>query len=113
MHEMSLCEGILSILEDQAKAQSFARVTMVRLEIGALSGVEIPALRFGFDAVMRGSLADGARLEIVEEPGQAWCVDCSRTVLIQQRYDACPICGGVRLRVTGGESMRVKELEVE
>ena len=55
MHEMSLCEGILQVLEDNAKEKAFTSVKTVWLEIGALSGVEIEAMRFGFDAVMKGS----------------------------------------------------------
>ncbi|NJD08311.1 MAG: hydrogenase maturation nickel metallochaperone HypA, partial [Methylococcaceae bacterium] len=73
MHELSLCEGILKVLEEQAVVQNFSRVRTVILEIGRLAGVEIEALRFGFDAVMNESLAAGARLDIVETPGQAWC----------------------------------------
>ena len=60
MHEMSLCESILQIIEDEAQRHGFHRVTRVRLEIGRLSGVEIEAMRFGFDAVTRDSVADGA-----------------------------------------------------
>ena len=69
MHEMSLCESIMQIIEDEAQRQGFERVIRVRLEIGRLSGVEIEAMRFGFDAVTRDSLADGAELEIIEAAG--------------------------------------------
>lgn len=113
MHELSLCEGILKVLEEQAVAQNFSRVRTVVLEIGRLAGVEIEALRFGFDAVMNESLAAGARLDIVETPGQAWCMNCAATVEITQRYEPCPRCGGHQLQVTGGDQMQIKELEVE
>lgn len=113
MHEMSLCEGVLQILEDSAKSQGFSQVKTVWLEIGALSGVDAEAMRFGFDAVMKGSLADGAALEIIELPGQAWCLPCSKPVAVTARYDACPECGSHQLQVTGGDEMRIKELEVD
>jgi hydrogenase nickel incorporation protein HypA/HybF len=113
MHEMSLCESVLQILEQQAKAQQFYKVKTVWLEIGALSGVEIEALRFSFDMVVQGSIADGARLEIIEAAGQAWCLPCGRNVVIQQLYDQCPHCGSHQLQVNAGDQMRIKELEVE
>lgn len=113
MHEMSLCEGVLQVIEDTARAQGFHRVKTVWLEIGALAGVELDAMRFGFDAVMRNSLAEGATLEIIRLPGQAWCLDCAESVAVEQRFDACPQCGGYHLQVTGGEELRIKELEVE
>lgn len=113
MHEMSLCEGVLQALQDNAKTQGYQRVKTVWLEIGALSGVEVEAMRFSFDVVTRGSLAEHARLEIIDVPGEAWCMQCSKTVPAKQRFDACPDCGSYQLQVTGGEEMKIKELEVE
>ncbi len=113
MHEMSICEGILQVMEEQAETQRFERVKSVWLEIGPLAGVELEALRFGFDVVTRNSVAEGAKLEIIEMPGEAWCLTCSKTVPIAQRFDACPDCGSYQLQITGGEELRIKELEVD
>ncbi|MFA6220138.1 MAG: hydrogenase maturation nickel metallochaperone HypA [Erythrobacter sp.] len=112
MHEMAICESIRSIIEDQAHEQSFARVERVCLEIGALSGVEVEALRFGFDVAMKGSAAESAVLEIVAVPGRAWCLPCAAEIAIVQRYDPCPACGSHQLQVTGGEDMKIREMEV-
>ncbi len=113
MHEMSLCEGVLQVLQKEAQTQHFARVKKVWLEIGELSSVEVEAMRFCFDAVMQGSLADGAALEIVCVPGQAWCMQCAEAVNVKQRFDECPYCGSYQLQVTSGDEMKIKELEVE
>lgn len=113
MHEMSLAEGVLHILQDQALAQNFSRVKTVWLELGELSHVDPHAIGFCFDAVTRGSLAEGAKLEIVRTPGQAWCHDCAETVKVAALGDPCPTCGGYKLQVTGGDDMRVLELEVD
>lgn len=112
MHEMSLCEGILQVLEEQAAAHGFREVRRVRLEIGRFAGVEIRALRFGFDVVTKGSVAEGAALEIIERPGRAFCFDCADTVALDDRLAPCPGCGGARLTATGGDEMRIKDLEV-
>lgn len=112
MHEMALCESILGILREQAGRDDFSKVERVCLEVGPLSGVETDALRFGFDVVMRGSLAEGATLDIVTPPATAWCLPCSETVAISERFDPCPECGSHQLQVTSGEEMRIKELEV-
>ncbi len=113
MHELSLCEGVMQVLEDAARNQGFGCVNVVWLEVGALAGVELDAMRFGFDVVKKDTLAENARLEIIRIPGQAWCHSCAKGVEIRQRFDACPHCGGYQLQVTGGEELRVKELEVE
>lgn len=106
-------KAALQVLEDEAKRQHFSKVKTVWLEIGAMSGVEVEAMRFCFDVVIRHTLADGAKLEIIEVPAETWCLNCTQTVTVKQRYDACPHCGSYQLQVTRGEEMRIKELEVE
>ncbi len=113
MHEMALCESVLQILQDNAREKGFTRVKTVWLEIGKLAGVEADAMRFSFDVVTHGTLANRARLEIIEVPGRAWCLGCAKTVPVTQRFDACPECGSYQLQVTDGQDMTIKELEVE
>lgn len=113
MHEMSLAESVREIVEDTARAHGGGRVTVVRLEIGRLAQVEAEALRFGFEVVQRGSLAEGARLDIVETDGTAWCMPCGAAIVITQRGDPCPTCGSHQLQVTGGDRMRVMDIEIE
>lgn len=112
MHEMSLCEGIRDIITDQARAHRFTRVTVLRLEIGKFAGVEKAALAFAFDVVMRGSPAEGARLEMIDLPGRARCHGCDTEVEIAERFSVCPLCGSARLMPQGGDEMRIKNLEV-
>ncbi|OAF12515.1 hydrogenase maturation nickel metallochaperone HypA [Bradyrhizobium neotropicale] len=113
MHEMALCEGIIEIVEEEARKRAFSRVRAVCLEIGALSHVTPEAMKFCFEAVAARTVAQGARLEIIETPGTAWCMGCSTSVEIKQRYEPCPACGSYQLQVAGGEEMRVRELEVD
>jgi hydrogenase nickel incorporation protein HypA/HybF len=113
MHEMSLCEGVLQIIEAEAEQQNFKIVKRVILEVGTLSGVEISALEFAFDVVMKGSIASQASLEIIELEAQAWCMQCAKSITIKQRFDACPSCGSYQLQVSSGDEMRIKELEVD
>jgi hydrogenase nickel incorporation protein HypA/HybF len=112
MHEMALAESMLEIVEDTARRNGAARVKVVWLEIGALSHVAPEALRFCFDAVTRGGIADGATLEIVSTPGAAWCMPCGETVPLARLGDACPRCGSYQLTVARGGEMRVKEIEI-
>lgn len=113
MHEMSLAEGILQLIEDAARAENVQRVSAVYVEVGQLASVEVESLRFCFDVVIKDSVADGARLEIIDVPGTGWCMDCSQAVPMNDKLAGCPQCGSYRVQVTGGTEMRVKELEIE
>jgi hydrogenase nickel incorporation protein HypA/HybF len=113
MHEVSLIESVVALVEDERRKQDFSRVNMIRLRVGALGHAEPDALRFCFDAVTRGTIADGARLEIEMVPGAGECFGCHRVVRLDDRFAACPLCGNTRVRMTTGDELRVAELEVE
>jgi hydrogenase nickel incorporation protein HypA/HybF len=112
MHEMALCQGLVELIAEQQRLNSFDRVKRVIVEIGVLGHVDPHALEFAFEVGARGSPAEAAVLEIREIPGQGWCMDCSKTVGIDRRGDPCPTCGGYQLIVQQGDDMRLKELEV-
>jgi hydrogenase nickel incorporation protein HypA/HybF len=115
VHEMSLAEGVLGVIEDTLAVQPAGAnetVRTVRLEIGRLAAVELEALRFSFEVVKRGTVADAATLEVIEVPGAAWCMQCCDSVPVAQRGDACPRCGSHQLQVTAGDELRVKDIEL-
>lgn len=107
MHEMSIAEGIIEVVERTAKTNNVTRVKSVTIAVGELAGVDLPSLRFAWDSVTAGGAAQGAELIIETPPGQAWCMDCGKTVPLHKYGDACPTCGGYHLTATGGTEMRV------
>lgn len=113
MHEMSLAENVLQVIEATALRENAQKVGLVVLEIGRLAAVENEALAFCFEAVCKGSVAEGAELEIVEVPGVGWCVTCAQSIPMEQLYGDCPLCGGFQTHVTGGTGMRVLEIGIE
>ena len=112
MHEASLAGGVLQLVEDTALRESFSRLLAIRLEVGQLAGVDVRALRFALESLAPGTALDGARIDIEEPPGQAWCMGCTQTVTISQRGDACPACGSHQLQPTGGMALRVLDMDV-
>lgn len=112
MHELSLAGGILRLLEQTRARDPFERVTHLRLEAGALSGVEPSALRFALDAIAPGTCLEHATIDIEEPAATAWCLPCNQSVAIRSHLDPCPICGDYQLTVTSGTELRVMELQV-
>jgi hydrogenase nickel incorporation protein HypA/HybF len=112
MHELALTESLVGIVVEESRRQNVARVKAVVLEIGAIGQVEPESLRFCFDAVTRGTIAEGARLDIVTVPGAGWCLDCGKTVPLAERFGACPECGQRHVQMTAGDELRIREMEV-
>lgn len=110
---MSLLEGIIDLVEEEHRKQSFDRVRMIRIKVGVLATAMPDALRFCFDIIARGTIAEGARLEIDNVAGAAWCDACCHSVVLTERYEPCPQCGGAHLRLTAGDELQLTDIEVE
>jgi hydrogenase nickel incorporation protein HypA/HybF len=122
VHELAIVESLLESVSEKVqevaragagdgKADRLVRVAVVRMEVGRLSCVAPAALRFCFDVCSRGTLLEGAALEIAEIPGRARCDRCGGDFGISSYVDVCA-CGGMNLRVIAGEELRVKNLEL-
>jgi hydrogenase nickel incorporation protein HypA/HybF len=112
MHELSLLENVREILEEHGVSQNFSKVSKVTLEIGKLSCVEPEALRFGFDVVMKGSLAENAELIITQLDGLGFCQQCQKQIAMETLYDPCGYCGSLFVKVIQGSEMKIKNLIV-
>ncbi len=107
MHELGIARNVVAIVGEQA---GDARVLRVRLRVGRLAAVMPDALRFCFDVCTRGTALEGATLEIEEVPGQWQCNECGAEFEHDGFGQACQ-CGSYRLRCTGGEDLKVVEME--
>jgi hydrogenase nickel incorporation protein HypA/HybF len=112
MHEVSLAGGILQVVEQARARDPFERVTQLRLQAGALAGVELSALRFALESLAPGTCLADAVIEIDELPGAAWCMQCCKSVPIFSRLDLCPLCEGAQLQATGGTELKVVDMRV-
>lgn len=64
MHELSLIRDLLRKIEQIAAEQQASRVVAVGVRIGALAHISADHFREHFVDGVRGTLADGARLDI-------------------------------------------------
>lgn len=67
MHEASLVAAALRRAEEIAREQGAARVTRVSLRAGLLSGLSGEALYEQFAEAARGTIAEGARVDVMED----------------------------------------------
>lgn len=70
MHEVSLCESIVRLIERKAEKEKFTRVVEITLTVGALSGASEEAMDFSFPFVAKGTVAEGAKLTFLPAEGR-------------------------------------------
>lgn len=107
-------ESALQIVLRHAEEQHARRVTRIVLRIGDLAGVEPEALRFAFAAVTRGSLADGAALDIEPVAAAGYCPGCAREFEIPagSAIFECPRCGALCGEVRRGRELELSRIEL-
>lgn len=113
MHEFSLCQQIIKIIEKFGLSVSFDRILVVYIEVGELVAVEKSALLLAFAVLAKNTKAQGARLEVVEIPGQGVCELCLQSFRLVQRFQYCCECENALLTITQGDELRVSKIEVQ
>ena len=108
MHELAITEGVVDAVTGRLPG---ARITCVRLEIGALSGVVADSVRFCFDLVTEGTSLQGARLEITEPAGRCQCRTCGGEFQPDGPILLCP-CGSADIAVVSGQDLRITSVMV-
>jgi hydrogenase nickel incorporation protein HypA/HybF len=113
LHELSLTQSIVELAIRHANLANAAAIRSITVEIGALSGVVADAVEFAFDVCSKGTLADGARLEIRRIAGVGRCLQCRRESQIEALTHICPLCGSLALETVQGQEMKFTEMEVD
>jgi hydrogenase nickel incorporation protein HypA/HybF len=106
-------ESALSVALDQARQAGARQVHVVRLRIGALSGVAPEALEFAFAALAPGTLAENAQLAIEHVPARFWCAACVREFAADDLFAECPGCHRPSGELRAGREMELASLEIE
>ena len=110
MHELGLCGGILEAVERRAAGR---RVTRVRVRVGAQHRVVPSAFDQSFALVARGTVADGAAVDLVVVPVAVRCLDCGHEAEATDPLAACSACGALDLETEGGDELILEAIYLE
>ncbi len=114
MHELSLVQSLLEIVDEHASSHGFERVNSLTLSYGRLAGIEESALAFGFEVLSKGTRAQGAQLILEVSPGRLQCLQCLREFETGEFAHTCPGCGSLQVVLIGGlEELRLLEMDVD
>ena len=116
MHEFHLMTQVVKAVETELQGVAQAKSLVVRVKIRASSHLleqDSLTLHTAFALAARGTKADGATLEIISVPGNAWCPRCKMDLEARGVDGVCPTCGGAILSGPAAPEMVVHELVVE
>jgi hydrogenase nickel incorporation protein HypA/HybF len=112
MHELSLTGAVVNTALKHADGRA---VSTINLRVGTLRQVVPDTLQFyfQFQFVARGTLCEGARLQLEVIAAALRCESCRREWEIEIPAFRCALCGGADVAITRGEEFEVESIEVE
>ncbi len=114
MHELTLVQSVLDIVEDYRKKYKFKKVNSITLEFGSLTCVNEEALKFAFDTFSKGTIAEKSKLIFRIIPPQIYCNSCKKESTVKEDFSKCPICNSQDIiLIKGTEELRLIEMDVD
>ncbi len=110
VHEMSFASAILDAVMKVARENNAKRVKSVHVVIGNLLMLNPEQLKFCYDVVTKGTIAENSKLEIEVVKAKIECTNCGK--VFDEYVGICDECGGI-LKVEGGKEMFLKKVEME
>lgn len=112
MHESSLGKQVLAAVLEKAAEAGAAPVRVVRGWVAETEHLDPKAIAFHFEALARGTAAEGARLELDLRWVQARCA-CGETYAPDHHVLLCPACGGTDAELLGDTGLGIDTIEVD
>ena len=118
MHELSIVTSVVEAVTESLQAQpgisAQARVTEVRLRVGALASVVRESLEFCYGLATEDTPLAGSRLVIEEQPVILYCSACQREAQRESVHLLrCPLCGRPSNDLRAGRELEIASYEVD
>ena len=113
VHEFSVCQDLLRQVEDLARVHHARTVTMIRLQLGPLSGIEASLLEQAFTVARAGTVAAAAVLTTETLPVQVRCGACGAVSMVASNHLVCGTCGDWHTELVSGDELLLASVELE
>ena len=113
MHELSVVEEMLQVALDSAAHHHASHIAQLNVELSAWADESEASLRFYFENLARGTIAQDAQVRFRRVPVRGMCADCGNEFQSQSRFAECPACHSFRVIATRGNDLRLISIGVE
>lgn len=111
MHEISIVESLIDIVKSVAEENKLKKIEKLHLCIGDMRQIVPEALLFAFEIVGKGTVAEGATVEITHIPASGRCESCNSAFAVEEFCFICPVCSSGNVSVVQGKELYIDSLE--
>ena len=112
MHELSIAQSIIEIVEQHVKLEDLPLVREVKVKIGEMAGVVPDSLEFCFTAIIVDTALQNSTMSIEFVPYVVRCNGCHEDFRSAYGIVQCPKCEGSETTVLSGTELYVAEIEM-
>ncbi len=129
MHEMTITKALYDLALSEAQAHDAEQVTGLRVQVGALTGIDPSAVVFYLETISKGSPLEGAHVAFEKSMPAAKCRACEHqmTIPVEDNTDqltfshmwlrdyadmVCEQCGQPDFELVGGNEFALISMDV-
>ena len=112
MHELPVTEQIIKIATEYGQKARISKIELIRLVVGERSGYIGEAIRMYFDIIGKGTICEGAELEIETIKPKLACPSCGELFERKPMRFDCPVCGADGLPTDIGREFYIDSITV-
>ena len=113
MHELSICQALISEVEAVARSEHAISVSDIYVSVGFLSGVEPPLMQHAFPLAAAGTVASEATLHLEATAVRVSCGECGKESDVPANRLVCRCCGDWRTQLISGDELLLQRVVLD
>ena len=113
MHELSVAQSIVDIIEQHVPVPDLPKVRTVHLRIGTAAGIVVDSLEFSFGVITNETTLDHAVLAVESVPFLIRCNQCGKDSTNEQGITICSHCGSGDTTIVAGTELQIGSIELD
>lgn len=112
MHELSICQSLLSQVAKFATENRAKTVERIIVHVGPLSGIEPSLLEHAFSIAREGTVAAQAELVTKALTVRIYCDTCGAESEVMPNQLLCQVCGDWHTQLLSGDEILLASIEM-
>lgn len=113
MHELAIVEALLETIVPKAEESGAKKILEVNFHIGEMSGIVPSCIHEYFALAGKGTIAEGAKLNLKTVPARIRCSSCGYEGEPDKKNYCCPECKSFDFKLISGREYFIDSLLAE